>query len=210
MGPYLVSKPEESPYGSLGRPARGCEFKIENRDGTKCAPNEVGELVVRGPTGTLYWGNTTRQRKSVKDGWCLTGDMAYEDENHDIWYVGRKSASLKIGGFLVSPEEVEATIREDPMVKDVAVIGQKDNVLGTVLKALIRASVFFGQSTIFHRQSKVQCQPTIEQFQGSTILVNRGRIATHSVGETQSPRNLRQVVIVAKSHVPGLTREHYS
>src|SRR5262249_29990187 len=74
------------------------------------------------------------------DGWFLSGDLGYLDEDGWLYFVDRKRDVIRRGGENVSSVLVEKTLREHPAVSDVAVIGVPDPVLGQESKAFVVAS----------------------------------------------------------------------
>jgi long-chain acyl-CoA synthetase len=73
----------------------------------------------------------------IRNGWLHTGDIASVDEEGYIYIVDRKRDMLMIGGILVDPREIEDVLEEHPAVKEAAVIGRPDYVLGEVPVAVV-------------------------------------------------------------------------
>ena len=67
--------------GAVGPAVPGYEVKVVTEEGGEAKPGEVGLLVARGPTGTLYWRDTERQRAAVWHGWSRVGDFVTVDED---------------------------------------------------------------------------------------------------------------------------------
>src|SRR5208337_2819339 len=102
-------------------------------------PGTPGEIEVRGPAVFLeYWGKPEETRKSFRDGWFLTGDVAVE-ENGIYRILGRSSVDIiKTGGYKVSALEIEEVLLTHPDIKEVAVVGVPDPVWGErVVAALV-------------------------------------------------------------------------
>jgi 2-aminobenzoate-CoA ligase len=123
--------------GSTGTVVPGYEARIVGEDGTECSPGEIGRLIVRGPTGTLYWRDVERQRAAVRDGWNYVGDYAYADADRYVWFVSRDDDLIKSSGYRIGPEEIEDALREHPLVGDAGVIGVPDPIRGQNVKALV-------------------------------------------------------------------------
>ena len=134
---YISTRTDYKATGSAGKPIRGFTCRVLGGSGDECEVGTVGELVLRGPTGTRYWRNVRAQRTAVRGGWCHTNDLVRKDENGYFWYVGRKDQVIKIAGFLVTPEEVESAIRKHSNVREAAVLATKGGVLGRKLTALV-------------------------------------------------------------------------
>jgi len=126
--------------GSIGIPVSSTDAKIVdtetgNRD---LGPNEVGEMIVRGPQVMKgYWNNPTETAQTVRNGWLYTGDIARMDPDGYFFIEDRKKDMVIIGGFKVFPREVEEVLYEHPKVKEAAVAGIKHRVRGEMLVAHI-------------------------------------------------------------------------
>ena len=102
------------------------------------APEEVGELLVKGPgVMTCYYKDEKATAEVLKDGWLYTGDMARADEQGFIYLVDRKKDVIITGGENLYPVQIENFLSAHPDVKDVAVIGLPDKRLGEIAAAII-------------------------------------------------------------------------
>jgi long-chain acyl-CoA synthetase len=103
-----------APLGSVGRPLRGVELKL----------TAEGELLVRGPNVMRgYWKDPPRTAEVLRDGWYATGDLAEIDRAGYVRIVGRARDLIALpSGMKVWPEDVEDVLRQDPAVRDAAVI----------------------------------------------------------------------------------------
>ena len=125
--------------GSIGIPwpdTEACILSVENRD--VLPPGEIGELAVKGPQ--VMQGYLNREEETAgafHDGWLLTGDMAYMDEEGYFYIVDRKKDMINASGFNVFPREVEEVLYEHEAVKECAVIGVADEYRGETVKAFI-------------------------------------------------------------------------
>jgi long-chain acyl-CoA synthetase len=127
-------------YGSMGIPSFDEEFKIVDfNDKTKELPiGEEGEIVLRNP-GCMkgYWNNPEKTAETLIDGWVYTGDVGKFDEDGYLYWLGRYKEMIKVSGFSVFPEEVEALINQHPAVLENAVIPVPDSRKGEVIKSFI-------------------------------------------------------------------------
>lgn len=135
----LLQKP-----ASVGRPIPGTRAFIINEAGTPVARGEVGELIIEGPhVMNGYWRSpeasaTTFARGPYGQPQLHTGDLFFQDEQLDFYFVGRKNDLIKSRGFRISPREVEmAIIKADAYVRECMVYGVEDNLLGQAIHALI-------------------------------------------------------------------------
>jgi acyl-CoA synthetase (AMP-forming)/AMP-acid ligase II len=81
------------------------------------------------------------------DGWFHSGDLMRQDENGELWFVGRKKDLILRGGSQVSPIEVESVLQSHPLVRDAAVFGLPDPVLGQRVAAVLQLQGNFGDAT---------------------------------------------------------------
>jgi len=127
-------------YGSVGVPIVGTDARIVDPDtGTQdLPPEQVGELVVKGPQVMKgYWNQPTETAEVLRDGWMYTGDLARMDEDGYFYIVERKKDLILSGGFNIYPREVEEVLYEHPKVLEAAVVGVPDAVRGEKVKAFI-------------------------------------------------------------------------
>lgn len=113
--------------GSVGLPIPNVEMSIQNDDGFMLGTREIGEVCVRGGNVMLgYWNLPEETAKAFRNGWLLTGDIGYRDEEGYYYITDRKKDMLLVNGNNVYPREIEEVIYQFPGVKEAAVIGQPD------------------------------------------------------------------------------------
>ena len=132
--------------GATGWPVPGVQAKIIDDEGNECAPGVTGRLAIKACYGTMYWRDIERQRKAVIDGWSLSGDYAYRDEDGLFWHVSRIDDIIKSRGYRVSPGEVEDALMEHEAVFEASVIGVPDPEQGHRVKAFVILKDGFGGS----------------------------------------------------------------
>jgi acyl-CoA synthetase (AMP-forming)/AMP-acid ligase II len=125
--------------GSIGKPGFDWECQIVDEKLSQLPKGETGELMVKGP-GVMkeYYRNPEATKKTLIDGWLLTGDMARYDEDGFIWLVDRKKDVIITGGENIFPVEVEDFLMENGKIQDAAVIGIPDERLGEIAAAIIK------------------------------------------------------------------------
>ena len=107
-------------------------------DGSECAANEVGELMLRGPQIVPgYWNKPEESAKALAGGWLHTGDLARCDEDGDYYIVGRLKEMIISGGENIYPAEVEGVLAGHPDVVAVVLIGVPDEKWGEVGRAIV-------------------------------------------------------------------------
>ncbi len=123
--------------GAIGPAVPGYEVKVVTEDGQEAKPGEIGLLVARGPTGTVYWRDPERQKAAVRAGWCRAGDFVTMDEDRYVWFMSREDDLIKSSGYRIGPEEIEEALAHHPAVVDAGVIGVPDPVRGQNTRAYV-------------------------------------------------------------------------
>lgn len=125
--------------GSIGLPWPDTDAKIISlEDGSALSPGEIGELAVKGPQVMKgYWNQPLETEQVLHDGWLLTGDIAYMDDEGFFYVVDRKKDMIIAGGFNIYPREVEEVLFEHPDILEAAVVGIPDPYRGETVKAFI-------------------------------------------------------------------------
>ncbi|MGB5058317.1 MAG: long-chain fatty acid--CoA ligase [Candidatus Promineifilaceae bacterium] len=114
--------------GSIGRPNFYVDARVVDEQNRPLGPNEVGELVLRGPSYCAgYFNNDEATRTAVdEDNWFHTGDLARHDDDWYFFIVDRKKDMFISGGENVYPAEIEKVLYEHTAVHMCAVIGVPD------------------------------------------------------------------------------------
>ncbi|MFT3868843.1 MAG: AMP-binding protein [Nibricoccus sp.] len=153
--------------GSVGVPIPGTEAWLEDEQGRRLPSGATGELVVRGRHVMRgYWEapELTARRYRIDpasgDRVCLTGDLFRTDEAGFFYFVGRKDDIIKSRGEKVAPKEVEATLYQIPSIREAAVIGVHDPVLGQAVKAFVVSS----DPALTEKQILAHCRAHLEDF----------------------------------------------
>jgi len=127
--------------GSIGLPIPDTDAKIfDINDSTRELPQgEEGEIGLKGPQVMKgYWKKPEETANAFnKDGYFLTGDIGYIDEDGYFFITGRKKDMIDVSGLKVYPREVEEIIIEHPAVKEVAIIGIPHEIRGESVKAFV-------------------------------------------------------------------------
>ncbi len=120
--------------GCTGKPVGGYEARVIGPDGQQLPPGEMGRLAVRGPTGCRYLRGE-RQKDDVQDGWNVTGDAFFVDEDGDVHFAARNDDIIASSGYTIAGPEVEAALLPHPAVTEWAVIGVPDEDRGAIVQA---------------------------------------------------------------------------
>ena len=152
---------------SVGIAIPGTEAWVADDEGRRVPPNTVGELVVRGGHVMQgYWRNDEATAKTLRPGrypWervLHTGDLFRMDEEGFLYFVGRKDDILKSRGEKVSPKEVENVLYALPGVREAALVGVPDPVMGHALKAIVVTD----RDDLDARTILAHCRAHLEEF----------------------------------------------
>ncbi len=134
----------------IGKAIPDTEILVVNNDGEECAPDEVGELVHRGPTVAMgYWGNEEATRKAYRpnplapsellgvERVVYSGDLAKRDADGFLYHLGRNDAMIKSQGYRLSPEEVENLLIGSGLVHEACAFGVEDPREGQHVVAVV-------------------------------------------------------------------------
>ncbi|MDR3567023.1 MAG: acyl-CoA synthetase [Syntrophobacteraceae bacterium] len=135
---------EQPAPNSIGKPLPGVDVRVIDLFGERCKAGEVGSMIVRGPSGTLYWKPCENdekllraQKSGVVDGWNKMGDAVYMAEDGNIFFVAREDDMIKSSGYRISPAEIEEAMAKHPAIADVGVVGIPEPEKGQIVKAVV-------------------------------------------------------------------------
>lgn len=141
---YLPPEELDRRPASVGIPIPGTEAWLVNEQNERIGAGEIGELVVRGRHVMRgYWNAPEASAERFRPGLipgerlCYTGDLFRMDEDGFYYFVSRKDDIIKCRGEKVSPKEIENVLYKHPAVREAAVIGVPDPVMGQSIKAFV-------------------------------------------------------------------------
>lgn len=124
--PGALNNPFEGPHkiGSMGRPSTHpdpnvqlAQLKIVDDDGHELPDGQTGELVVKTPLAMQgYYRDPAQTATAFRDGWFLTGDLAWRDADGYFWFVARKKDIIRKRGENISGAELDRVIESHPAV----------------------------------------------------------------------------------------------
>jgi len=127
--------------GSMGKPIPGVEAAILDDNGKVLGPYQMGNLAIKAGWPSMMrqiWKNPAKYQEYFRfEGWYVSGDSAYMDEDGYFWFQGRVDDVINTSGERVGPFEVESKLVEHPAVAEAGVIGIPDPVRGEIIKAFI-------------------------------------------------------------------------
>ena len=134
----------ETRPGSPTLPVPGYDLRILDEEGHELGPDQEGAVVIRGPLppGALptVWGDHQRYVDaywSQYEGFYLTGDGGYRDEDGYVYIMGRIDDVINVAGHRLSTGQLEEVLAEHPAVAECAVIGRDDEDKGQVPLGLL-------------------------------------------------------------------------
>jgi len=138
IAPVSWAPADKAATGLLGRPVDGCEMRLLDDHHREVPSGQTGQLAVRGPSLMRgYWNDPEATARVLNDGWLLTGDLAWRDDEGLFWSAGRRRDIIITGGFNVSCAEVEDVLARHPAVLDAAVVGAPDDRWGEAISAFV-------------------------------------------------------------------------
>jgi acyl-CoA synthetase (AMP-forming)/AMP-acid ligase II len=183
---------------SVGIAIPGTEAYVVDDNNARAKPGEVGELVIRGAHVMKgYWENPEATGKALKPGpfpWekvLHTGDLFRTDEDGFLYFVGRKDDIIKSRGEKVSPKEVENVLYALSGIREAAVVGTPDAILGMAIKAVVAlesGSDLTEQNIIRHCAKHLEdfMVPKMIEFRDELPKTESGKISRRLVGALEA------------------------
>jgi acyl-CoA synthetase (AMP-forming)/AMP-acid ligase II len=164
---YLPPAQLDERPNSVGIAIPGTEVWLEDDDGNRLGPGQIGELVVRGRHVMRgYWDDPEATAKRYRPGpipgerVCYTDDLFQMDDEGFLYFVGRKDDIIKSRGEKVAPKEVENVLYGLDGVTEAAVIGVPDPIQGEAIKVfVVSEGVALSESQIL-----AHCRANLEDF----------------------------------------------
>ncbi|MBO6718281.1 MAG: AMP-binding protein [Rhizobiaceae bacterium] len=154
---FISNRFDDMYPATTGRPVTGYEARIVDDEMNELPRGEVGRLAVRGPTGCRYLADD-RQQDYVRDGWNLTGDSFWQDEDGRYHFAARTDDMIVSSGYNIAGPEVEAALLAHSDVAECAVIGVADEARGQIVEAhvVLAAGVAGDEETVHRLQEHVK------------------------------------------------------
>lgn len=126
--------------GSMGKPIPGLTAGIVDDEGNEVPVKSEGNIALKPGWPSMMktiWQNEEKYKSYFKNGWYISGDRGWKDEEGYFWFIGRADDVIKTSGERVGPFEVESALVEHPMVVEAGVIGKPDSLRGEIIKAFV-------------------------------------------------------------------------
>ena len=183
--------------GSPTLPVPGFDLRILDEDGNELGPNQEGNVVIKGPLppGALptVWGDHQRFLDaywSRYEGFYLTGDGGYRDDDGYVFIMGRVDDVINVAGHRMSTGEMEEIVAAHPAVAECAVIGIEDIDRGQVPVGLV---LLKDGSNIDPQQLELELAQMVRQQIGAFANFKRAYIVKR-LPKTRSGKILRQTM----------------
>jgi long-chain acyl-CoA synthetase len=183
---------------SVGIAIPGTEAYVVDESGARVPNGGTGELVIRGAHVMKgYWENPDATDRALKPGpfpWekvLYTGDLFRTDADGFLYFVGRKDDIIKSRGEKVSPKEVENVLYALPGIREAAVVGAPDPILGMAIKAVVAlapGSDLTEQNIIRHCGKHLEdfMVPRLVEFRDELPKTDSGKISRRLVGALEA------------------------
>jgi len=154
---------------AAARPAIGIELKIVDDELNEVSCGSVGQVIVRGPNAMLgYWNKPEQTKETIVDGWVLTGDAGYLDNDGYLYLVDRVKDMIISGGENIFSAEVERALDSHPAINEAVVIGVPHEKWGETVHAIVILKIGAEaeeQDIIWHCKEKIagyKCPRSVE------------------------------------------------
>ncbi len=168
--------------GSIGLPWPNTDSVIlRSGESEILPPGEVGEIAIKGPQVMKgYWNRPEDTAMTFNDGWFLTGDLGYMDENGYFYVVDRKKDMIIAGGYNIYPREVEEVLYEHEAIQECVVAGIPDPYRGETVKAYI---VLKEGKTVTEKELNEFCRQSLAAYKVPRFYDFRDELPKTAVGK---------------------------
>ena len=132
-GPTIARQRPEGKFkvGSVGPPLPGLSLRLVDDEDRDVPQGRTGEIIVKGP-GVMrgYWKKPQETAETLRNGWLHTGDLGRQDEDGELYIVGRKKDLIIKGGENIDPGVSENILLKHPAVAEAATIAIPDSTYG--------------------------------------------------------------------------------
>jgi fatty-acyl-CoA synthase len=177
--------------GSVGKPMMYNEVRIVKDDGRQAAPNEVGEIWLRGNhLFEGYWNNPDDTALALSNGWLKTGDLGLYDEDGFYFIAGRKKDMIISGGENIFPMEIEHWLCQHPDVNEAVVVGLPDQKWGEIVSAVL---VLKQESSLTSEELKAYCSLKLGRYKIPKKWIFVDALEKTSVGKIDKKTIIKQL-----------------
>ena len=195
---YLEPELLDLKINSVGKAIPGTEVFLLSEDGKPVLPGETGILHIRGPHVMAgYWNNDELSKEMLKpakipgEKILCAHDLFKMDEEGFLYFQGRNDDIIKTRGEKVSPIEVENIIYKIDGIKEVAVLGIPDIILGESIVAFVTTH---DQTKIDDKEIQRNCMAHLEAFMVPQKIVLLQEMPKSSNGKIDK-KELKRIIL---------------
>lgn len=178
--------------GSVGRAQTGVQVAVVDEASRPLPTGTTGEVAVRGDTVMLgYLNNPAATASAIVDGWLRTGDLGRLDAQGYLTLVDRSKDLIISGGSNIYPREVEEALLQHPMVREVAVVGERDAAWGESVVAVVVLQPGAAEDAAASAALDAHCLATIARFKRPKRYVFVDSLPKNATGKVLK-RELRE------------------
>ncbi|PRZ39071.1 long-chain acyl-CoA synthetase [Antricoccus suffuscus] len=186
--------------GSIGRALPGVEIELRDLEDGSIIDNadpesdhDSGEIVVRGANVFVgYWPDSADGPDA--EGWFATGDIAYADDDGDLFLVDRAKELILVSGFNVYPKEVEQVVASLDGVREVAAVGVPHAATGEAVKVFIvrepsEAGSALDEAAVLDRSERDLARfkrPTVVEFIDALPHTSTGKVRRNALRASEA------------------------
>ena len=181
---FISNRFDDHKESCTGKPVLGYQAKIVDDDFKEIKLGQVGRLAVKGPTGCRYLSDD-RQSEYVVDGWNITGDSFYEDQEGYFHFAARNDDMIISSGYNIAGPEVEATLLSHPAVFECAVIAFPDKDRGSIVQAHIVLNDQFADNDVMIKELQDHVKNTIAPYKYPRSILFKKSLPKTTTGKIQ-------------------------
>lgn len=183
-----VMPPDAIRWETNGRTLPGVECEIRSNTGENLPYGTSGEICLRSKGNFAgYWNDPEKTESTLIDGWVKTGDIGELDQDGYLRLLGRQKELIKVSGYSVFPEDVEAILRNHPDIEQVGIVGLADPKKGQIVKAVVVAKEqgrhVTAESIVAWSKDNMSAYkvPGIVEFRAQLPLTASGKLMRHKL-----------------------------
>jgi aerobic-type carbon monoxide dehydrogenase small subunit (CoxS/CutS family) len=186
---FTISPDAQKKPGCAGRAGVFSRVRlVDPADPATVGPRGTqGQVAVSMASPEAFAGYRNRpdaDARAIRDGWYLTGDLATEDDDGDLWVSGRVDDMINSGGENLYPDEIEAVLARCPAVSAVVVVGLPDDRWGQAVTAfVVPAKDFSAERTVAHLAAYAKDGSGLPSLKRPKRYIAVDRIPTSAVGK---------------------------
>ena len=171
---------------SVGIAVSGVDILILDSHNKPLKTGQIGQIACKTDKRfTEYLNLPDVTDDSFYDGYFLTGDLGYMDNNGYLYFKGRKKELIISGGINIYPKDIEDVMRNITGIKEVAVIAKDDPLLGETVSAYL---VKQNGNTVNIRSIKQHCALHLSGYQFPKEIQFIDQLPKNSMGKVQKHR----------------------